>query len=142
MFTNRSCADTMSYGDEPSAAAVLNPQRFDNKGVPDREFLIRRPKAEVHALVSSFPQLGDVDFETLWAESLALFDDDEPLCSLDAMLFVHSRNVEGEARPDIVRTDMLIALSQSYGWWCMAALSWWSGWSLVGSAELFPSGAP
>jgi|Transcript_60939 hypothetical protein len=94
--SKRSCADTMSYGDEPSAAAVLNPQRFDNKGVPDREFLIRRPKAEVHALVSSFPQLGDVDFETLWAESLALFDDDEPLCSLDAMLFVHSRNVEGE----------------------------------------------
>lgn len=75
---------------------MLNPQRFDNKGVPDREFLIRRPKAEVHALVSSFPQLGDVDFETLWADSLALFDDDEPLVSLDAMLFVHSRNVEGE----------------------------------------------
>mmetsp|Transcript_37647 Transcript_37647/g.99592 ORF Transcript_37647/g.99592 Transcript_37647/m.99592 type:complete len:486 (-) Transcript_37647:166-1623(-) len=94
--SKRSCADNMSYGDEPSAAAVLNPQRFDGKGVPDREFLIRRPKEEVEALVKSFPQLGDIDFEQLWDDSAALFDDDLPLVSLDAMLFVHSRNVEQE----------------------------------------------
>ena len=27
---------------------------------------------------------------------------------------------------DIVRIDKLRVFSRSYGWWCMAVLSWWS----------------
>jgi len=34
----RSVADLTNYGDEPGAAAVLNPQRFDNKGSRSRVF--------------------------------------------------------------------------------------------------------
>merc|ERR1719355_282375 len=49
----RSVADLTNYGDECGAAALLNPQRFDNKGVPGREFLLRRPKEELQGLVEA-----------------------------------------------------------------------------------------
>jgi len=91
--SRRSIADEMSYGDEPSASAILCPQRFDNKGVADREFLIRRPREELRAMVENVPMDG-VDFDTLWEESMALFDDGQPMVSLDAMLFVQSRRIE------------------------------------------------
>lgn len=93
--SKRSIGDNMSYGDEPSAAAILCPQRFDNKGVPDREFLVRRPKEELEKLVEGF-KMGNVDFEALWDEALDLFDDAMPLVSLDALLYLHSRKIEGE----------------------------------------------
>lgn len=89
----RSIADNCSYGDECSAAALLNPQRFDDRGVPDRDFLIRRPKDELRALVESCDVEG-VDFDALWDESVPLFDDGLPLVSLDAMLFVHTKKLE------------------------------------------------
>ncbi|CAK9027095.1 unnamed protein product [Durusdinium trenchii] len=89
----RSIADNCSYGDECSAAALLNPQRFDDRGVPDRDFLIRRPKEELKALVESCDVEG-VDFEALWEECVPLFDDGLPLVSLDAMLFVHTKKIE------------------------------------------------
>jgi len=89
----RSCADTMSYGDECSAAALMNPQRFDNRGVPDREFLVRRPKEELRSLVEACNVSG-MDFEALWDESMQLFDDGLPLVSLDAMLYKHTHRIE------------------------------------------------
>jgi EF-hand domain-containing family member B len=89
----RSCADTMSYGDECSAAALLNPQRFDNRGVPDREFLIRRPKEELRSLFESLNN-DAVDFDSLWSEAVGLFDDRLPLVSLDVMLYLHSQKLE------------------------------------------------
>lgn len=89
----RSLADSCSYGDECSAAALLNPQRFDNKGVPDREFLIRRSKEELEALVRNV-ELPDVDFESLWDRAIDLFDDGQPLVSLDALLYVHTSVIE------------------------------------------------
>lgn len=89
----RSCADTMSYGDECSAAAILNPQRFDNRGVPDREFLIRRPKEELRSLVEACNVPG-IDFEALWDKCVQLFDDGLPLVSLDSMLYKHSHCID------------------------------------------------
>lgn len=89
----RSCADTMSYGDECSAAALLNPQRFDNRGVPDREFLVRRPKEELRSLVEACNVPG-IDFEVLWDECMQLFDDGLPLVSLDAMLYKHTHRID------------------------------------------------
>jgi hypothetical protein len=85
----RSLADNQSYGDEPSAAAILSPQRFENQGVPDREFLLRRPKDELRELVERSTVEG-VDFEDLWDKGLQLFDDGLPLVSLDALLYLQS----------------------------------------------------
>jgi len=89
----RSCADTMSYGDECSAAALLNPQRFVDRGVPDREFLVRRPKEELRSIVEA-TNVESVDFDALWDECVQLFDDGMPLVSLDAMLYVHTQKID------------------------------------------------
>lgn len=91
--SKRSIADECSYGDEPSAASILNPQRFDSKGIADREFLIRRNREELEQLMQNVP-LENVDFDALWEEGLNLFEDGLPLVSLDAMLYLHSRNIE------------------------------------------------
>lgn len=91
----RSVADMCNYGDEPGAAAVLNPQRFDNKGIPDREFLLRRPKEEIQALVESMGQNdAAMDFHDIWDEAVDLFDDGHPSASLDAFLFVYSKKID------------------------------------------------
>mmetsp|Transcript_460 Transcript_460/g.1162 ORF Transcript_460/g.1162 Transcript_460/m.1162 type:complete len:467 (-) Transcript_460:83-1483(-) len=89
----RSIADPQAYGDECGAAALLAPQRFDDRGVPDREFLIRRPKEELRLLVENTNVEG-VDFDSLWDEAVMLFDDGLPLVSLDAMLYLHSGVIE------------------------------------------------
>jgi len=91
--SRRSIADECSYGDEPTASSILCPQRFDNKGIPDREFLIRRSREELEELMENMP-LDNFDFDSTWAESVQLFEDGLPLVSLDAMLYVHSRQIE------------------------------------------------
>lgn len=88
----RSIADMSAYGDDCSSAALLNPQRFDDRGVPDRDFLIRRPQDELESLLAA--TLPGVDFESLWDEALSLFEDALPLVSLDALLYVHSQRIE------------------------------------------------
>mmetsp|Transcript_64169 Transcript_64169/g.186058 ORF Transcript_64169/g.186058 Transcript_64169/m.186058 type:complete len:487 (+) Transcript_64169:78-1538(+) len=90
----RSVADECSYGDEPSAAAILNPQRFESKGIADREFLVRRPKEELQALLENAP-VENVDFESLWEDGVRLFDDGLPLVSLDALLYLQSQRIDG-----------------------------------------------
>lgn len=89
----RSIADPVSYGDEPGAAALLGPQRFDDRGVPDREFLIRRSKEDLRELVQN-SKLEGMDFDDLWEKALDLFDDDMPLVSLDALLYLQSSHIE------------------------------------------------
>jgi len=90
--SRRSVADECSYGDEPSAAAILCPQRFDHKGVPDREFLVRRPREELEQLMQNAP-VDHLDFDALWNEGLELFDDGLELVSMDAMLHLHSQKI-------------------------------------------------
>merc|ERR1740138_538922 len=92
----RSCGSTKAYGDDCSAAALLNPQRFDAKGIPDREFLVRRPKEELRALVENYHLGTEAEFDALWDEALQLFDDSLELVSLDAILYVYSQMVEHE----------------------------------------------
>lgn len=106
--SKRSIADDSSYGDEPSAASILCPQRFDGMGVGDREFLVRRPREELKALVCSFPGAGD--FDELWYESLGLFDDGLPLVSLDAILFVQSGKIERQVGQDLQGLHLTVAV--------------------------------
>mmetsp|Transcript_57627 Transcript_57627/g.122560 ORF Transcript_57627/g.122560 Transcript_57627/m.122560 type:complete len:489 (-) Transcript_57627:120-1586(-) len=90
--SKRSIADDCSYGDEPSAAVILSPQRFDTLGISDSEFLLRRPKEEIEALLKSVPLPG-CNFDELWEKSVALFADGLQLVSLDVLLYVHSENI-------------------------------------------------
>jgi len=93
----RSVADLTNYGDECGAAALLNPQRFDNKGVPDREFLLRRPKEELRALVESGgPSMAEaaLDFDTIHAQAQDLFDDGLEVVSLDAFLYIYTQKID------------------------------------------------
>merc|ERR1712032_163342 len=101
----KSIADTVSYGDDCGAAALLNPQRFDDRGVPDREFLIRRPREELEELVLSGEHLcGDIDFCQLWEDALALFDDGLEAVSLDAILYVHTKQINEEVSRKLTRS--------------------------------------
>eukprot|EP00932_Pfiesteria_piscicida_P017445 SRR837773.4324.p1 GENE.SRR837773.4324~~SRR837773.4324.p1 ORF type:complete len:258 (-),score=85.31 SRR837773.4324:373-1038(-) len=108
--SKRSIADECSYGDEPSAASILYPQRFDGMGISDREFLIRRSREDLEELVKSFP-LGNVDFEELWEESLRLFDDGLPLVSLDAILYVQSGKIDHHVGKDLRGLHLTVGAS-------------------------------
>jgi hypothetical protein len=93
----RSVADLTNYGDEPGAAALLNPQRFDNKGVPDREFLLRRPKEELQQLVDAGGyslEEASMDFEEIYEQARDLFDDGIDLVSLDAFLYIYTQRID------------------------------------------------
>jgi len=93
----RSVADLTNYGDECGAAALLNPQRFDNKGVPDREFLLRRPKQELQELVDATGytmEEASLDFDNIYEEARDLFDDGIDLVSLDAFLYIYTQRVD------------------------------------------------
>lgn len=92
----KSVADPCNYGDECGAAALLGPQRFDNKGVPDSDFLIRRTKEELRSLIESCSyDLGE-DFDELFEEAVNLFDDGVPLVSLDALLYLHNQQIDAQ----------------------------------------------
>merc|ERR1719152_277071 len=61
----RSVADAQNYGDEAGAAALLHPQRFELMGIPDEDFLLRRPKEELESIL----QCAEVDtsrFGEIW----------------------------------------------------------------------------
>jgi len=93
----RSVADLTNYGDECGAAALLNPQRFDNKGVPDREFLLRRPKEELRELVdASGPSMEEasMEFDSMYEQARDLFDDGLDLVSLDAFLYIYTNKID------------------------------------------------
>jgi hypothetical protein len=63
----RSLADGQNYGDEVGSTALLNPQRFDSQGVPDREYLLRRPKEEIGSLLEAAGyKFSDEDFNEIW----------------------------------------------------------------------------
>lgn len=110
--SKRSCADMTAYGDQYGIASLVNPQRFDNRGVSDAEFLVRRSKEALEPLLENL-DLPNLDFESLWQEALSLFDDDVPLVSIDALLYVHSKKVDmqvsqslskSQSMPSLVRT--------------------------------------
>jgi hypothetical protein len=92
----RSVADMQNYGDECGAAALLNPQRFDDRGVPDREFLLRRPKDELRPLVDNCKSMDEasLDFDDIWEKAVNLFDDGIELVSLDAFLYIYTQKIE------------------------------------------------
>jgi len=93
----RSVADCQNYGNEVGASALLNPQRFELVGIPDSDFLLRRPRDELRDILSCAGYTFDDDlFGTLWQQAVALFNDSEELASLDALLFVYSEHINQE----------------------------------------------
>lgn len=87
----RSLADCQNYGDEVGAQALLNPQRFDSQGVPDREYLLRRPKDEIKSLLDAAGyKFSQEDFDHIWTTAVNLFEDSIPRASLDSFMFVYS----------------------------------------------------
>jgi hypothetical protein len=95
----RSVADTMNYGDEVGAHALLSPQRFELQGVPDNEFLLRRDKNELKSIVvGAGYKFEDADFDSLFEKALALFEDDKAYVSLDAFMFVYSDWINANVR--------------------------------------------
>lgn len=101
--STRSVADQQNYGDEVGAAAVLNPQRFEMLGVPDKEFLLRREKEELDEILNgagykSFfeGEKGSRLFDSLWDTALKLFDDELELASLDSILYCYGNHLEGK----------------------------------------------
>jgi len=93
----RSVADLTNYGDECGAAALLNPQRFDDKGVPDREFLLRRTKEELREFIEaggSSLEEAALDFDEIYEQALELFDDGIELVSLDAFLYIYQQRID------------------------------------------------
>jgi hypothetical protein len=60
----RGLADIQNYGDDPGAATLLNPQRFENMGVYDEDFSTPLLKAAIRTLL---PSLLESDFEATWA---------------------------------------------------------------------------
>lgn len=89
----RSCADMTAYGHECGCAALINPQRFDPQGVPDSDFLVRRPREELEQIVARAVP-GDIDFDELFNEAVNLFDDGVELASLDAILYITSQKID------------------------------------------------
>lgn len=92
----RSVADQTNYGDECGAAALLNPQRFDDKGIPDQEFLVRRNKEELRAIVEKCEYHFDEPFDDVFEDATNLFDDGAPYASLDALLYVYTSRIENQ----------------------------------------------
>lgn len=87
----RSLADCQNYGDEVGAQALICPQRFLSQGVPDRDYLLRRPKEEIKSLFATAGyKFSEEDFDEIWDASVKLFEDDIPRASLDSFMFVYS----------------------------------------------------
>jgi len=95
----RSVADTQNYGNEVGASALLNPQRFELQGVPDKEFLLRRPKDELESILKCCGYtFAEGAFDELWKASVKLFEDDLELASLDAFMFIYSDVINDEVK--------------------------------------------
>merc|ERR1712124_17600 len=95
----RSVADTMNYGDEVGAAALLRPQRFELQGVPDTEFLHRRPKEDLKGIVNGAGyKFEDAHFDGIFTTAAGLFEDNLNLVSLDAFMYVYSGWINDHVR--------------------------------------------
>ncbi|CAD7963895.1 unnamed protein product [Amoebophrya sp. A120] len=89
----RSCADMQNYGDEIGAGPLLNPQRFEIKGIMDSEFLVRRDREECRTILKGAGYQFE-HFDHMFDAALELFDDGIPLVSLDALLFLQGNKIE------------------------------------------------
>lgn len=92
----KSVSNPVNFGDECGCAALINPQRFDNKGVPDGEFLVRRPREELASIVTNVSYDMGEDFDDVFDEAVGLFDDGQELVSLDALLYIHQRQIDDQ----------------------------------------------
>eukprot|EP00747_Dinoflagellata_sp_TGD_P161779 gnl/TRDRNA2_/TRDRNA2_178668_c0_seq1.p1 gnl/TRDRNA2_/TRDRNA2_178668_c0~~gnl/TRDRNA2_/TRDRNA2_178668_c0_seq1.p1 ORF type:complete len:561 (-),score=109.49 gnl/TRDRNA2_/TRDRNA2_178668_c0_seq1:120-1694(-) len=91
----KSVANMQNYGDEFGGAALLHPQAYEHIGVSDQEFLLRRPKEELRSLIAAGGDgIQEVDFDLIWDEAQALFQDDLDLVSLDAFLYMYSNKID------------------------------------------------
>jgi hypothetical protein len=78
------------------ASALLGPQRFENLGVPDEDFLKRRSYDEVKALCEA---TGDVDmcrFDETFYQAASLFPDGQKMVSFDAILYINQNQIKAD----------------------------------------------
>jgi len=78
-FASRSVANVNNYGDDLGTASLLNPERFQNMGVPDEQFLETRSKPYMQDLLNgSGIHLDDKTFDKVWgacsSESVCIKD--------------------------------------------------------------------
>ena len=66
-LSQRSVADVFNYGDDLGTYSLLHPQRFQNMGVSDEQFLQNKNKVDMHQLVQN-ANLGidDATFDKVW----------------------------------------------------------------------------
>ena len=66
-LSQRSVANIYNYGDDLGTYSLIHPQRFQNMGVSDEQFLEDKSKLDMHELVTS-ANLGidDVTFDKVW----------------------------------------------------------------------------
>ncbi|KFP78324.1 EF-hand domain-containing family member B, partial [Apaloderma vittatum] len=63
-------SDRTNYGDQASAYALLFPSVFSEKGVYERDFLKRRPKAEIAQILHNIGvDISDERFEEIWKQA-------------------------------------------------------------------------
>jgi hypothetical protein len=84
----RGLADVQNYGDDPGAGALLNPQRFENMGVFDEDFLKPLTKDALRSLLSTLPQS---DFDRAWLGCCPRNDDGTT--SVQSFLEAYGREV-------------------------------------------------
>lgn len=83
--------DMTSYSNEHHMKLLINPQRFVLSGIEDDDFLLRRPKNEIHSLLTGAGYaFKDGDFDDIWGQAVKLFQDGVQCASLDAFMFVYS----------------------------------------------------
>jgi EF-hand domain-containing family member B len=76
---SRSVANVNNYGDDLGTASLLHPQRFENMGVPDEQFLDARSKADMQTLLNGANiNVDERTFEKVWSackgESVSIKD--------------------------------------------------------------------
>ena len=73
----------------------MNPQRFELMGVQDKEFLVRRGKAETRdILAKSGYKMSDEEYDKLFDAAVSLFNDGEKYVSLDSVLYLKGLEIE------------------------------------------------
>lgn len=102
----RSVADPRNYGDEVDAGSLIRPQRFELLGVPDSEFVRRRPQEELASIVAGAGyEVSKEDFQEIWNHLTSIPAFEGGAVSLEAFMAVYSdlRNFRSSSAPLTVR---------------------------------------
>lgn len=95
----RSVANATNYGDDHSAFTLIYPSKFGYRGVKEADFIIRRPKDDLRALLMGAGySIADEAMEEVWDVALQVYGDGQPLVSLEVFtaFLAHRMSTVGE----------------------------------------------